>query len=295
MNYTFGGSVLDAAPFQVRPDQPATSAPFTRNTYGGTIGGPVKLGSLYDGTRKTNFVLTYNGNHGSTVFDQYATVPTLAQRAGDFSASRRDAHQSGHGPAVSQQPDSRRRRSRNRCCRTFRSRTWRAPQNNFHYSSTQPSASDTINLRVTHNFTPAAAGGRGGGGRGGGGGAAAGAVGAATRRATGTSVNMTAQLQFRRTDNDTLNVNPLLGGHSANRSLAVPVTFNIRHKRTMHTASINFSSTSSTTTNHFSGVTDVAEQRRASTPASAIRSRGACRRPPFSQFQAVRDVTPAQA
>jgi hypothetical protein len=84
VNYTFGSSVLDAAPFQLRNNQ--TTPPYTHNTYGGTIGGPVKLGKLYDGTRKTNFVLTYNGNHGNNVFDQYATVPTLAERGGDFSA-----------------------------------------------------------------------------------------------------------------------------------------------------------------------------------------------------------------
>ena len=51
------------------------------------------------------------------------------------------------------------------------------------------------------------------------------------RRAQGTNVNMTAQLQYRRSDSDILNIMPELGGHSSNSSLAVPVSFNIRHKR----------------------------------------------------------------
>ena len=69
-NYTFGGSVLDSAPYQLRPDSVAAKNPYAKNTYGGTIGGPVKIRGIYDGTRKTNFVLTFNGNHGNSLFDQ---------------------------------------------------------------------------------------------------------------------------------------------------------------------------------------------------------------------------------
>src|SRR5262249_17151521 len=194
---SFGGSVLDAAPFQLRNDQP--TKPYTRNTYGGTIGGPVKLGSLYDGTRRTNFVLTYNGNHGSTVFDQYANVPTLAQRSGDFSAlgitlidpATRQPFPNNQVP-VSPVAQS--------LLQYIPQQNLPGSQNNFHFTSTTPSAGDPVNVRVTHNFTPAAAGGRGGGGRGGGfGGGFGGAGGRAAGRggrgqaATGTSVNMTAQ------------------------------------------------------------------------------------------------------
>jgi hypothetical protein len=166
-------------------------------------------------------------------------------------------------------------------------------QNNYHISTTQPSAGDTINLRVTQNFTPAAAGAGGRGGGRGGGGFGGGRGGRGNQAATGTSVNMTAQLQYRRTDSDTLNINPLLGGHSANRSLAVPITFNIRHKRTMHTASINFSSTSSTTTNHFSGITDAAGNAGIYTGLSDPFTWGVPYLT-FSQFQGVRDVNPAK-
>ena len=38
----------------------------------------------------------------------------------------------------------------------------------------------------------------------------------------------------------------------------MPVSFNIRHKRTMHAINVNFSSTSAKTTNHYAGVEDVA-------------------------------------
>ena len=90
-----------------------------------------------------------------------------------------------------------------------------------------------MNLRVTHNFTPNAGGrggpgGRGGGGgRGGFGGAGGGAAAAAQQ---GTSVNMTAQLQYRRNDNDQNNVFPTLGGQTTGSSLTVPVSLNIQHQ-----------------------------------------------------------------
>ena len=290
-NYTFGGSVLDAAPFQLTDEQ--ATKPFTRNTYGGTIGGPVKIPGLYDGTRRTNFVLSYNGNHGSTVFDQYANVPTAAQRTGDFSANPLPVINPATGLPFpnNQVPVSPVAQS---LLQYIPQPNLPGTENNFHYSSTTPSSGDTVNLRVTHNFTPNA-GGRGAGGRGGGGagGGRAGGRGGRGQAATGTSVNMTAQLQYRRGASDTLNVNPLLGGHSSNDSIAVPVTFNIRHKRTMHTASINFSSTSASTTNKYSGVTDVAGQAGIYTGLNDPFDWGV----PilsFSRFQGVRDVTPSK-
>jgi len=286
--------VLDAAPFQL-PNRTADTKPYTRNTYAGTIGGPVKIGTLYDGTRRTNFVLTYSGNHGSSVFDQYANVPTPAERAGDFSALGAALINPATG-----QPFPNNQVPVSPVAQALlpyipQPNVPGTTQSNFHYTSTTPSSGDTINLRVTHNFTPnVAGGGRGGrGGFGGGfGGRAGGRGGRGQAAATGTSVNMTAQLQYRRNDSDSLNVNPLLGGHSSNHSLGVPITFNIRHKRTMHTASVNFSSTSSDTTNNYSGVQAVAGEAGIYTGLTDPFTWGV----PilsFSQFQGVRDVTPA--
>jgi hypothetical protein len=86
-NYTFGGSALDSAPYQLRPETAASKRPYYRNNYGGTIGGPVRIPKLYDGTRRTNFQFNYSGNYSGNLFDQYATVPTEAIRNGDFSGA----------------------------------------------------------------------------------------------------------------------------------------------------------------------------------------------------------------
>src|SRR3954447_15765518 len=58
-----------------------------RNQFGGTIGGPVVIPKLYDGKDKTFFFFGYQGTRIRNLGNvQSATLPTAAQRAGNFSA-----------------------------------------------------------------------------------------------------------------------------------------------------------------------------------------------------------------
>jgi Carboxypeptidase regulatory-like domain len=65
----------------------ASATPLDRqNDYGGTFGGPVRIPHLYNGTDKTFFFFSweqYRENQGGVSTD---TVPTMAERGGDFSA-----------------------------------------------------------------------------------------------------------------------------------------------------------------------------------------------------------------
>ena len=159
-NYTFGGSVLDSAPYQLRPENAPIKAPYNRQTFGGTLGGPVKIKGVYDGTRKTNFTLTYNGNRGRNLFDQYATVPTAAIRGGDFSGSSTAIVDplTGQSFANNQIPSSRLDPSSVALLRFIPLPNLSGTTRNFHNVSTTKSSADNISVRVTHNFTPAAAG-----------------------------------------------------------------------------------------------------------------------------------------
>jgi hypothetical protein len=295
-NYTFGGSALDSEPYQLRPDSVAGKKPYTKQTFGGTIGGPVKVPG-YDGTRRTNFVLTYNGNRGSNLFDQLATVPTAAMRSGDFSSVGVQLIDPATGLPFgnNQIPADHINPSAQALLGFIPLPNLAGDTQNFHNTNTVASAGDSVSLRVTHNFTPNAAGGGRGGGRGGGGGAAGGrAAGGRAGRGQaqqGTSVNMTAQLQYRRNDNDILNVLPDLGGHSSSTSLAVPVSLNIRHKRTMHTVNVNYSSTASQTANHFSGVQNIAGNAGIAGVSGDPFDFGLSSLSFSSGFQGLRDVT----
>ena len=78
-----------------------------------------------------------------------------------------------------------------------------ATARNYRQVTTTDTLGDNVNVRVTHNFTPAA--GRGGpGGRGGAGGRIGGAGGRGGRgnQQQRTSVTLNAQLQYRRNDNE---------------------------------------------------------------------------------------------
>lgn len=61
---------------------------FRRNEYGVALGGPLRLPRVYDG-RNRSFFLFFNGEQipQRSPDNILATVPTAAQRAGDFSRS----------------------------------------------------------------------------------------------------------------------------------------------------------------------------------------------------------------
>ncbi len=61
--------------------------PVTRqNQYGGTIGGPVVIPKVFNGHDKLFFFYAYEGFKDSTPTSVFSTVPTAAERGGDFSA-----------------------------------------------------------------------------------------------------------------------------------------------------------------------------------------------------------------
>jgi Carboxypeptidase regulatory-like domain len=63
-----------------------TRAILKRNQFGGDIGGPIVLPHLYNGRDKTFFFADYEGQRLRQGLVESGTVPTIAQRAGDFSA-----------------------------------------------------------------------------------------------------------------------------------------------------------------------------------------------------------------
>jgi hypothetical protein len=71
----YANSALDARYYFNNAAQPS----FNRNQFGGTIGGPIKKNKLF-------FFAYYEGERQSTPSTQQFTLPTTAERGGDFSA-----------------------------------------------------------------------------------------------------------------------------------------------------------------------------------------------------------------
>lgn len=262
-NYTFGGSPLDAAPYQLRPGTPVNKPGYTRQNFAMTVGGPVKIPGVYDGTRRTNFNVNYSGTRGSNLFDQYATVPTDAMRAGDFSASPVTLIDPATGQPfpANQIPANQLSPQALALLPFIPSANLPGTSRNFHEVTTVQSTSDTINGRLTHSFTAPQPGGRGaGGGRGGGFGPGTGGPRGRGGRQNlqGTSVTLTAQVQYRRNMSQQVNVFPDLGGKTTGSSLALPLSLNIQHKRVVHNITLSFSRTTSNSLNRYAFSNNVA-------------------------------------
>lgn len=75
-------SALDARNF-FDPNVP----PFRRNQFGGTVGGPITIPGVYDGRDKSFFFVGYEGLRERRSLFEQASVPTLAERNGDFSGA----------------------------------------------------------------------------------------------------------------------------------------------------------------------------------------------------------------
>jgi trimeric autotransporter adhesin len=296
--YSFGGSPLDSAPFQLRPDTPVDKKPYTRQTFGITVGGPVKIPHLYDGTRRTNFNFNYSGTRGNNLFDQYATVPTDALRNGDFSSLTFPLinPQTGQPFAGNQIPLGAMDPSALALLRFIPMPNLPGATQNFHYTSTTSSVSDAVNVRITHNFTSLPAGrGGGGGGRCGGGGRGGGLGGAGRGgpQQQRLSVNLTAQLLYRRNDADQINVFPTLGGVNFGSTFAAPIGLNIQKGRNTHSINVNFTRTTSRSLNHYAFVENVAGDAGIAGVASDPFTWGVPSLS-FSTFSDIRDLTPTR-
>lgn len=73
---------LDAAPYGVN-GRPVEKPQYTQTRFGGSAGGPLKLGRLF-GADNSFFFVNYNAGRGNTVYNGFAVLPDEAVRAGDF-------------------------------------------------------------------------------------------------------------------------------------------------------------------------------------------------------------------
>ena len=79
-----GNSALNAEPFSLT-GRPSTQPAYNSNRYGLTIIGQPYIPKLTKPNPKETLFLTLYGQRNASPFDQYATVPTVEERTGDFS------------------------------------------------------------------------------------------------------------------------------------------------------------------------------------------------------------------
>src|SRR4029079_13529496 len=84
-SYSLGSSLFDSAPYALR-NQAQPKPDYTQQTTSFTLGGPLKIPHLYDGSQRTTLNFSYTAGRNGTALNQYATVPTDAMRQGDLSS-----------------------------------------------------------------------------------------------------------------------------------------------------------------------------------------------------------------
>src|SRR6204780_4761047 len=79
----YSNSALDAKPYSITGNQ-VPKPSFYDERFGGNLGGPLKIPHIYNGSDRTYFFINYQHEIQSSALDTYSTVPTAAERSGNF-------------------------------------------------------------------------------------------------------------------------------------------------------------------------------------------------------------------
>jgi trimeric autotransporter adhesin len=249
---------LDAAPYALLGRE-SQKADYNQAKFGAFIGGPLNIPKIFNGGNKTFFTFGWNGSRGNNPFDSFSTVPTLAERSGNFSAA---TYNNGM-PVQIYQPGTTLPYAYNGQLNVINPALI-TPQaqallqyiplpnspgesQNFHYVTAANSTSDSISLRLIHNFAAGSGpgfaipiGGGGGGGR------------------RGPQNNINFGLNWTRTSTNLVNAYPSLAGATNTQGLNASAGWTIGKGRTSNTFRVNYNHNHVSTTNLYSGVLDVA-------------------------------------
>jgi hypothetical protein len=79
----YENSVWDAKPYSITGNSVPKPSHYDER-FGGNLGGPLKIPHIYNGSDKTFFFINYQHETQSSALDTYSTVPTAAERTGNF-------------------------------------------------------------------------------------------------------------------------------------------------------------------------------------------------------------------
>ena len=285
--YNLGDSAFDATPYSVT-GQPSGKAQYVQQRFGATVGGPLNIPHIYKGGTKTFFFINYTGNLTENPYDVFSNVPTMAERTGDFSATR---YLSGPDKGqlvqlydpVSHQPIAGNRIAVSNSAQQLLSYVPEPNQPdgvfpNFHYVSSTNNNSHNVSLRLIHNF------GDSGGfpGPGGGGG-----------RRGGNRNNINFGLQYHQANNVLTNPFPTLGGSSSSSGWNVPFGWSRSKGHFSNNLRFNYNRNYADTTNLYAGITDIAALAGITNASNNSFDWGV----PglnFSNFSSLHDINPQQ-
>jgi hypothetical protein len=272
---------LDAAPYALL-GHVSQKASYNQAKFGANIGGPLNIPKIFNGGNKTFFFFGWNGTRGSTPYDSFSNVPTLAERGGDFSALLGTPVVGQNGAQVINQctgqpvltgqifdPATIRVVNGQTCSNPFPGNMISSAlspaaisllsyipepngpgaSQNFHYVTSDESNSDAVSIRLIHNFIAGdGPGGLLGGGRGGGGGGG--------RRGPQNNINL--GLNYSRTSANLVNPFPSLAGGTDTQGLNATAGWTYGKGRLSNTVRVTYNHSHVSTSNLYSNILNVA-------------------------------------
>jgi len=265
LSYTLSDSGLDAAPYSLT-GQPLNKPEYTQNRFSASLGGPLVIPKIVNSTA-TNYTVTYNGSRNRNPYDQFSTVPSLAERSGDFSQSTIRNGLNAGNPVQIFDPQSRTPLANNVIPPSMINPAAMGllqfiPQpnlsgvvQNFHYVTSTTNNSDDVNVRFNHTFAAPQQQGRGGrgaafaGGRGGRGGGGAGG------RGRGSNINV--GLQIRSGSSVMNNRFPTVGGTNKTSGMNISFGYVRPFGRLISTSNFSYNRNRNAPTNLFAFEQDI--------------------------------------
>jgi trimeric autotransporter adhesin len=161
--YSAGDSALDAAPYSLTGANTGKPS-YIQQRFGVNLGGPLKIPKIYNGGDKNFYFISYNGSRADNPYDAFSTVPTLAERQGDFSQTVVPNGPLAGTPAqiINPQtgtqfpnnviPSSQVNRAAQGLLQFIPPPNLPGEVQNFHFVISALSNSDDLNFRIMHNF-----------------------------------------------------------------------------------------------------------------------------------------------
>jgi hypothetical protein len=261
---------LDARPYSLN-GLPLPQSDYNQLKVGAFIGTPLKIPGLFDWSKTTFITFGWYGVRGSTPYDAISTVPTTAERTGDFAGLTQN------GSAVTiYNPQTGQPFLNNAIDPSLISAQAKAllqyiplpnmpgALQNYQYVTTNEANTDNVSFRLVENFIPnstpttqrGGAGGRGGGGGG--------------RRNSGPRNNLAVGFNFTRNNADVVNPFPSLAGHTDTQGWNGNARWTYGKGKITNALSFTYNHNRTTTTNLYSEVTDVSGNAGISTPVPSI-------------------------
>jgi hypothetical protein len=246
--YSFGDSALNANPYSLS-GEPLSQPGYNSSRFGGVVGGPLRIPKIYDGGAKTFFFLTFFGTRASNLFDQLATVPTEAERNGDFSQTLAPRGPQGGQPVQIIDPltnlpfpgnviPQSRISPQAQALLSYIPLPNQSGAQNFRFLSTTQNNGENVGIRLIHNFGAPQRGRRGPGGR--------------------SRNNINFSLNYSTNHNDLLRVFPALGGVSQAKGIRAQAGHTLSHGKWTNQLRLDFNQQHASTLNHFADVQNVA-------------------------------------